>query len=53
MGSFKARFHVEVSTRFSIRTTKFYIAPYGKINHGLLNLSYNCDVESGLRAIIA
>ena len=26
-----------------------YIAPYGKIYRGLVNLSYNCDVESGLR----
>ena len=30
-------------------TPKFYIAPHGKINHGLLYLSYNCDVKSGLR----
>ena len=29
--------------------SKFYIAPYGKINHGLVNLSYNRDVKSGLR----
>ena len=24
---------------------KFYIAPYDKINHGLVNLSCNCDVK--------
>ena len=30
-------------------TPKFYIAPYDKINHALVNLSYNCDVKSGLR----
>ena len=30
-------------------TPKFFIAPYGKINHGLINLSSNCDVKSGLR----
>ena len=29
-------------------TTKIYIAPYGKMNHGLVNLSYNYDVKSGL-----
>ena len=29
-------------------TLKIYIAPYGKINHRLVNLSYNCDVKSGL-----
>ena len=28
---------------------KFYIAPYDKINHGLVNLSSNCDVKSGLK----
>ena len=27
---------------------KFYIAPYDKINHGLVNLSSNCDVKLGL-----
>ena len=29
-------------------TPIFYVAPYGKINHGLVNLSFNCDVKSGL-----
>ena len=29
-------------------TPKFYIAPYDKINHGLVNMSSNCDVKSGL-----
>ena len=28
---------------------KFYIAPYDKIKHELVNLSSNCDVKSGLR----
>ena len=28
---------------------KFYIAPYDKINSGLVKLSSNCDVKSGLR----
>ena len=30
-------------------TPKFYNAPYGKINQRLLNLSYTCEVKSGLR----
>ena len=47
----KARFHVEVSTQFSIGTPKFYVLPYGKINYRLVNLSYICDRKSGLRAI--
>ena len=33
-------------------TPKFYIAPYDKINHGLVNMSSNCDVKSGLRGAI-
>ena len=32
-------------------TPKFYIAPYDKIKHELVNLSTNCDVKSGLRVI--
>ena len=28
-------------------TPKFYIAPYGKIKHELVNMSYNCDVKLG------
>ena len=33
----------------NIQIPKFYIAPYSKINGGLVNLfSYNCDVKSGL-----
>ena len=29
-------------------TPKFYIVPYDKIKHELVNLSSNCDVKSGL-----
>ena len=29
-------------------TPKFYIAPYDKIKHELVNPSSNCDVKSGL-----
>ena len=32
-------------------TPKFYIAPYDKIKHELVNLSSNCDVKSGLNVI--
>ena len=32
-------------------TPKFYIVPYNKINHGLVNMSSNCDVKSGLNVI--
>ena len=32
-------------------TPKFYIAPYDKINHGLVNVSSNCDVKSGLKEL--
>ena len=30
-------------------TPKFYFAPYYKINNCLVNLSNNCDVNSGLK----
>ena len=33
-------------------TPKFYIAPYDKIKHELVNLSSNCDVKSGLSIYI-
>ena len=33
----------------AFRTSKFYIAPYSKINCRLVNLSYNCDVKLGLK----
>ena len=35
--------------KLAFGTPKFYIAPYDKINHGLVNMSSNCDVKSGLR----
>ena len=31
----------------AFRTPKIYIAPHSKINLELVNLGYNCDVESG------
>ena len=30
---------------------KFYIAPYDKIKHELINMSSNCDMKSGLRVV--
>ena len=33
-------------------TPKFYIAPYDKIKHELVNLSSNCDVKSSLNVRI-
>ena len=44
----KAQFHVELGTRISTRNTIIYIAPYGTINHQLVNMSSNCNVKSGL-----
>ena len=38
----------EIVHRLAFGTTKFYIVPYGKINYGLVDLSYNYDVKSGL-----
>ena len=32
-------------------TPKFYIAPYDKINHGLVNLSYNCNLKFDLKMV--
>ena len=33
-------------------TPKFYIAPYDKIKHELVDLSSNCDVKLGLKLYI-
>ena len=32
----------------AVGTPKFCMAPYDKISYGLVNLSYKCDVKSGL-----
>ena len=34
----------------AFETPKYCTVPYGKINHGFVNLSSICDVKSGLRA---
>ena len=44
-------FTLNLVHELAFETPKFYIAPYGKINHGVVNLSYNCDMKSGLRPI--
>ena len=36
----------------ALGTPQFYIAPYGKINHGVVKLSDSCDVKSGLKAAV-
>lgn len=34
--------------RLALETPEFYISPFGKINHRLVNLSYNFEVKSEL-----
>ena len=34
--------------RLALGTLKVYIVPYGKVSHQLVNLSYDCDMKSGL-----
>ena len=47
--SFRPDFTSKLVRELAFGTPKFYIAPYDKINHGLVNMSSNCDVKSGLR----
>ena len=47
--SFKPDFTSKLVHWIAVGTPKFYVAPYDKINHGLVKLSCNCDVKSGLR----
>ena len=51
MSSLSLEFTPNLVHGLAFGTTKFYIAPYGKIKHGLGNLSYNCDVKSALKVI--
>ena len=44
---FRSKFVHELA--FGIPT--FYVAPYDKINRGLVNLGYNFDVKSSLRLV--
>lgn len=51
--SFRPNFTSNLVRGLAFGTPIFYIAPYGKygkINYGLVNLSSNCDVKSGLSA---
>ena len=46
--SFRPDFTSKLVHVLAFGTPKFYIAPYDKIKHELINLSSNCDVKSGL-----
>ena len=48
-GRFRPDFTSKLIHVLAFGTPKFYIAPYDKIKHKLVNLSSNCDVKSGLR----
>ena len=48
-GAFRPDFTSKLVQVLAFGTPKFYIAPYDKIKHELVNLSSNCDVKSGLR----
>ena len=50
--AFRLDFTSKLVYGLTFGTPKFYIAPYDKINHGLVNLSSNCDVKSGLSLLI-
>ena len=41
-------FTSKLVNRLAFGISKFYIAPYDKINHELINLSYKCDMNSVL-----
>ena len=45
---FRPDFTSQLVHRLAFGIPKFYIAPYDKINHRLVNLSSSCDVKSGL-----
>ena len=49
----KADFTSKLVRELAFGTSKFYIAPYDKINHGLVNMSSNCDVKSGLKHLLS
>ena len=49
LGRLRPDFTSKLVRELAFGTPKFYIAPYDKINHGLVNMSSNCDVKSGRR----
>ena len=52
MSSLRPDFTSNLVHVLAFGTPKFYIAPYDKIKHELVNLSSNCDVKSGLSKTI-
>ena len=47
--TFRPDFTSKLNYGLAFGIPKFlYIPPYDKINHALINLTYNCDVKSGL-----
>ena len=51
--SLRPDFTSKLEHGFAFGIPKFYIGPYNKINHGLVKLSYNCDMKSGLSLYVA
>ena len=43
--NFRPDFTSNLAHGLAFRTPIFYIAPYSKINHRLVNLSCNCDMK--------
>ena len=52
-GTFRPDFTSKLVYVLAFGTPKFYIAPYDKIKHELVNLSSDCDVKSGLRVKVS
>ena len=48
LGGLRPDFTSKLVHVLAFGTPKFYIAPYDKIKHKLVNPSSNCDVKSGL-----
>ena len=48
VGDLRSDFTSKLVHVLAFGTSRFYIAPYDKIKHELVNLSSNCDVKSGL-----
>ena len=47
-GTLRPDFMLKLVHGLAFGTHKFYIAPYGNINHRLINLRYNYDMKLGL-----
>ena len=46
----RSDFTLNLEHGLAFKHQNFYIAPYDKIKHELVNLSFNCDVKPGLSA---